>query len=472
MYVFISYSNLDAEHADRLTAVLRERGIEYFLDRKDIGWGGDIDHAIKVALGRATHFVAIVSPASLISSWTNFELGVVTGISLARGTRIEVLPWLTHPSLIVPLYLRRLHYKSSFEDVANYFKAASDPISRAPYERSRYEWRGARANALRLVGAADEWFPHRCVQIEARDEPYRMPERFLSERADVMRTLQEQASESGALLFNGPHTRLIDYRIGDVDAETEQKHLTLILGPLLWFDYCTVRWFTDAYASENASDKLGKYIDLEEIAHHGIIRNSKLHNILDTVTTIVTSDGFITYSRRSRRVAVAQGLLTSTVAENIHQTLDRSLQKVAPGELPAPFRTVIRGIEEELSPSIGRWVAENTDCLYCLGLSFDLSRFHPDILFLVAVPHTIAELEDACRQEPGKDFIEGHMIAVSIEQDPVALVGALGDDQWTGGGKASVLRSLEFLHAQAGMRGIGLRAVIHLLSHETQSSRE
>jgi FOG: Ankyrin repeat len=116
MKVFISYSHVDRAVAGSIAEILKQLAIEYFLDTKDVNWGDEITQKVKGGLEESSYVVIIISPASLKSQWVPFE----TGYALGRGAHI--LPFLTHPSLEVPSYIRDLHYKGDLESVKAYFE--------------------------------------------------------------------------------------------------------------------------------------------------------------------------------------------------------------------------------------------------------------------------------------------------------------------------------------------------------------
>ena len=181
------------------------------------------------------------------------------------------------------------------------------------------------------------------------------------------------------------------------------------------------------------------------MAESGILRNNKFSNILCTATTIVTSDGYAFYTSRSRQVSSDKGYYTSAIAENIHQQKDESLTNSQEDELPAPFKTVIRGLEEEVSPAAAEYVKTHPHCVFLLGIAFDLQGLRPDLLFMILFPMTRDTVLKMIRERPGKDFFEGKLQAVSIIDNFEALNSLLADPLWIPGGKASLIRTLEFL---------------------------
>ena len=124
MKVFISYSSVDEPQAKAIQLMLNELGIDSFLDKKDIAWGDDVLVRVARGLTDCAAVVVIVSPASLKSQWVPFEVGH----AMALGKKI--LPFLTHPSIDAPEFLRKLNYKTTIEDVCAYFKAHSEATRR------------------------------------------------------------------------------------------------------------------------------------------------------------------------------------------------------------------------------------------------------------------------------------------------------------------------------------------------------
>lgn len=311
------------------------------------------------------------------------------------------------------------------------------------YIDSFYHYRLGFATSIRLCGAADEFFPPSAVHIIPDTTPYALPDDLLLVREEIIERLKQRAGQRNAMFFDGPNTRLIDFRVTPRD-QTEQKHLELRLGPISWYDYSVGKFALAQRLKKRTIDELRQYMDLDEIAYSRIIRNNQLGNILCTISTIVTSDGFALYLQRGTQVSAEPGRLTGVVAENIQQVFDRSLEKPLLNELPAPFRTVIRGVEEEASPRLADYLRQNPQSIFLLGLDFDLLSFQPDLLFMIYLPLSYEEIRYLCRQHPGKDFIEGNIQAVALTDTP-HLDTILSSSKWIPGGKASFIRTLEFL---------------------------
>ncbi|MGL4498921.1 MAG: hypothetical protein ACRCU2_07645, partial [Planktothrix sp.] len=226
--------------------------------------------------------------------------------------------------------------------------------------------------------------------------------------------------------------------------KTERKHLEMELGPVNWYDYSVCRWAV----TENSIDP-NDYIDLDAVADLYDISSNQFPSILCTATTIITKDGFALYSQRSSKVSDKSQTLTSCIAENIHQDFDFSSGKDCVAELPVPFKTVIRGVEEEISPGIADYLKTNNHAIFLLGLDFNIELFHPNLLFMITLPLDCEEVYEQCRQRPGRDFLEGQLKSISIcpINNNDSLKDLLLNTNWISSGKASLIRSLEFLRA-------------------------
>ena len=101
--------------AKELQSTLEGLRIAVFLDKKDIAWGDDVLERVARGLADSSAVIVIVSPASLKSQWVAFEVGH----AMALGKK--VLPFLSHRSIEVPDFLRKLNHKSKIEDVRAFF---------------------------------------------------------------------------------------------------------------------------------------------------------------------------------------------------------------------------------------------------------------------------------------------------------------------------------------------------------------
>jgi len=113
--VFISYSHKDRALADGLTSVLSKLSIDYFQDVKDIDLGEAISARVREELDNCAVVLVILSPSSLKSHWVPYEIGHASALGKV------VLPYLTHPDLEVPHYIRDLSFATAEQQIADYF---------------------------------------------------------------------------------------------------------------------------------------------------------------------------------------------------------------------------------------------------------------------------------------------------------------------------------------------------------------
>lgn len=88
--VFISHSSTDKWIARQISKQLEEKGIEPFLDEKDIETGDVIGQMIQKNLSECDELLMLLSPAALKSSWVLLEVGG----AMALGKRL--VPILLH----------------------------------------------------------------------------------------------------------------------------------------------------------------------------------------------------------------------------------------------------------------------------------------------------------------------------------------------------------------------------------------
>ena len=208
-----------------------------------------------------------------------------------------------------------------------------------------------------------------------------------------------------------------------------------------------------------------KDIGFRELSDEGRVEQSKLSNILDTATTIITADGYAAYRQRSDRVDAVPGDLTSAVAENINRWLDetsgqqgkhervsqtRSLEDrpdhdYEPRNFPSPVTAVIRGIDEEISEDLSACL--HPQDVRLTGIAFDMEAGHPDALFMVLLDMTKEALEERCRSFPGIDSREGRLFFLPVDIRHEHTQQILDQENRVAGGKASLVRSLEIFKA-------------------------
>jgi hypothetical protein len=90
MKVFISHSSLDQYVARTISSELERRGIETFLDAKDIETGDSLDDSIDGQLKDCDELLMLLSPAALKSHWVLLEVGG------AKALNKRLIPILIH----------------------------------------------------------------------------------------------------------------------------------------------------------------------------------------------------------------------------------------------------------------------------------------------------------------------------------------------------------------------------------------
>jgi hypothetical protein len=299
----------------------------------------------------------------------------------------------------------------------------------------RYSFGPVTCESLRLVGSAGEYFSPDVVHITYDPASrYTVPERIAESYDLRLGRLQATAISRNYPFFDGANTRLLRPRWTPTDS-SEVNHIYLHLGPVGWYDYSVVADYVRECRETGNSDALKALGDLEDI-QMGLFEKTRLTNILCTNTTLVTNDGFVLFAER-KRVSATPDMYGAAVSENIHPEKDASL---AGSGVPDPFRTVLRGVAEELSPIVTDQMTP-ADVIF-LGVTFDLELLSPALLFLGNLPMNLEEVLAACGDQPGKDFLEG--VIQPLRHDPEEFYAVL-EKAWEAEGKASVVRALEFL---------------------------
>jgi len=98
---FLCHASEDKETVRDLARGLMANGVRVFLDEWEIGPGDSIRQKIDAGLGECTHFVAVLSPTSLLKPWVNLEMdgglvlrlsGLAKFIPLRLGLEVDSLP--------------------------------------------------------------------------------------------------------------------------------------------------------------------------------------------------------------------------------------------------------------------------------------------------------------------------------------------------------------------------------------------
>ncbi|HYC51615.1 MAG TPA: toll/interleukin-1 receptor domain-containing protein [Gemmatimonadaceae bacterium] len=111
--LFLSHAWEDKPVARQLAAGLSTLGVGVWLDEAEMKVGDSLIQRIADALGGVEYVAALLSPASVASSWVQKELSLAMQDEVA-GRRVKVLPILLSPSVAVPPLLRDKLYLECF----------------------------------------------------------------------------------------------------------------------------------------------------------------------------------------------------------------------------------------------------------------------------------------------------------------------------------------------------------------------
>lgn len=484
--VFLSYAAEQRfQIANPLAAALRARGVHVWQDRDELSIGDELHDELNKGISQSRFGIAIISPEYLQKHYTMKELKALLLKEEKDGkVLLPILAGLSHEALAKdqPLLATKItaQWEGSAEDMAAeihgiilpYITPAGggvEPKVQAELAEYLYWYSDQYANAIRLIGGGSQHFHYDDIVCTLSSAEYVMPKEIAETRSEVLSRLIDQAQQRKQDFFDGPCARLLSAWASVANSLTEDRKLSLEFGPLGWHDYSVVREFTDNLARKGGHALVSQFIDLQRLAQTQSVTESRLSNIVDTATTLVTTDGYLLFSRRGLSVSAAAGWHTSAIAENINRHKDRWADD-ATEVLPLPFRAVIRGAGEELSPTIQAVFAKQPRQLICTGLSFDLHSYHPDLLFLGAVDRSLSDVISTCRHVRGKDWHEGQVRACSIS-DSESLRDILSVPTWTGGGKASLIRAIEYISAVAIESGTSPLAVCQSLGASLRRSR-
>lgn len=191
----------------------------------------------------------------------------------------------------------------------------------------------------------------------------------------------EQRNQRGEthLPFNSQMYKLVEFDVGFrqmVDGE-EVPVLRLRFGPT---DYFT-QIVTDLNSTNPARNRYAEAASLTEKPV------AAFSSILGVNLSLVTADGYLIVSERSKHAYLASGRLHTSVAENILRPVDVGIDGA-----PDPFRVAARGADEELgihldaqSLEFGAFGVEPTLCQYSLFAAQRIPQTRDEILKLRSV---------------------------------------------------------------------------------------
>lgn len=462
--VFVSHAWEDRDIARLLSESLQKAGLEVWFSGLELNPGDNLRRSIDLGTANSRYGVVIFSPAflNLEKYWTQYELDALVQVENIDGRKTLLPIWLNVDAKdlrqVSPALAGRLAilWSEGLDSVVQQILRVVRPIPKSQRRMALehrlfdrlYHYEDATSVALRLLGSGVESFAMNEVSVVTTDESYQFPEQYRAQREKLISKFREEAASKHRLVFNGLATRMQSYQIVVPDAATEKKTMRLMLGPLEYFDFAVVRQISDAALEDDGVDRIEDFVNIDAIAAGADLSLNSLSNIVDTVTTAVSSDGYLLFVNRSRQVSFRDGWHTCAVAEGIQAAKD-GVNFASPLEIPGlPYRTVIRGVSEELSPRLAEVIGAGDwqKHLRMLGMSFDLEGFHPDLIFLLVIPLKQYEIRKICREFPGVDApVEGALRWHYIGDGAHDIVRTLATTNWTPGGAASVIRSLEYL---------------------------
>jgi len=236
----------------------------------------------------------------------------------------------------------------------------------------------------------------------------------------------EQRNQRGEthLPFNSQMYKLLEFDAGFrqmVDGE-EVPILRLRFGPM---DY-----FTQIVSDLNVANPVrNHYADAASLIEKPV---PEFASILGVNLSLVTADGYLIVSERSKHAYLAGGQLHTSVAENILRPIDAGIEGA-----PDLFRAAVRGAHEELgiqldtqSLEFGAFGVEPTLCQYSLFAAHHISQTRDDILKLRGVG------------APKDKWESTQLLFVPFAPEDVATFVAQTKEQWLPIGLAAIILGL------------------------------
>lgn len=101
--VFLSHASEDKAFVRKLALILHHNGIDTFLDEWEIGLGESIRRKIEEGLRDCTHFVFVLSPASVHKEWVNLEVDAAFVRKVAQQQKFFPILYRLPPENLPPL---------------------------------------------------------------------------------------------------------------------------------------------------------------------------------------------------------------------------------------------------------------------------------------------------------------------------------------------------------------------------------
>jgi hypothetical protein len=387
--VFISYSRQDSAFADRLAADVESSGNPVWIDRSGIEPGRAWDEEVVLAIGRCTHFIVIVTPASTKSSNVKDE------IALARNLGKKIIPALLATSRI-PFRLLSTHYVDFRLDygmgLSALLRALGTAVKQSGADESTRE--GTASEALPDAGDESGW----------QEELDRYPALNLLERFRLRRPqLHIRVHHRLKLRPNPEELRLFEAlndvrRSKGLEPQYASDRFRVLGDPLLKngelyldvapFNYVSFAATRDGSTSAQRQEELrARLADLRWSGAGKAARLDPLRLVpLGTEIVLVTSDGKTLLRRRGASVQ------TETASWDVSVS-----GYVSPGDLiTVPGRQtevdIARTVVSEVTNEIGVMAGGNPADMIFLGLHNNRESGAIDVLVLWPIGITAREL--------------------------------------------------------------------------------
>lgn len=102
--IFVSHSHADNDYCRAFVNGLRTHGLDVWYDEHNLGWGA-LRQVIEREMQAREHFIAILSPAAVVSEWVNAEIDAALFL-LGKG-KLKSLLFVTATQCDVPPLLQR-----------------------------------------------------------------------------------------------------------------------------------------------------------------------------------------------------------------------------------------------------------------------------------------------------------------------------------------------------------------------------
>jgi hypothetical protein len=331
-----------------------------------------------------------------------------------------------------------------------------------PFERHLlFSYPGGDASAIRLWGAGTAYVSCDRLFIEYEHKSYVIPQELRKEACARVAQLEADARRLNKIFWNGPCVRLMRWHHNQTGPD-EQDMLTLVLGPLGWYDIEGTNGLIREKGAQ--ADFYETYVDLQTVQKGDVEGGCRLSNLTGNAVTIFTCDGKVGYQIRGHRVSSVPGFITSTVDENTNRYKDdvdkkdsRRLLNAAerasspqgqdnayrPRGVPHPLAAVRRGIANEISPRllehIGRFGIKLT------GLAFGLDSLHPDIQWIALADVTAERIMKMRCEHAGVEADEGRIGFVPASFGSKSTQALLARNDWLAANKGSLIRAIELI---------------------------